>query len=153
MTLTVVAGLGLQVITVSGTTAHLPARQDSPAEGRAQVIAQGVATMPRVEVGWRVVGMEARPRDAAPVAGRSLGFVLAEDDAVLVEDQTTGTRTLLNPGEAHQGARQRRSSLDDDPAEYIALELVVAADLENQATIGDGDLLFAGDPFAAPAAR
>ena len=95
LTLAMLAGLGLGTVTISATTAQTLARAVSPAEGHAQVIAQGVATMPRVEVGWRVVGMEAQPLADAPIAERSLGFVLADDGAVLVEDHATGTRTLL----------------------------------------------------------
>lgn len=146
----------LLVLAAALTSSHLASAQraetTSPASGHGEVIAQGVATMPKVPVGWRVLQIDAKPIEDAPVAERSLGFVLAGEGDVLVTAEA-GEQTLLAPGEALltlQGAKEQRASTSNKPVSYYALELVVAPDLENQATIGSGELLFAGEAFTAP---
>jgi hypothetical protein len=133
---------------------HIAAGQPRRSGGHAQVIAQGVHPLPRSEVGWRVLTAVARPEDEAPLSERSLGFVLADDGQILITEPSSGDRSLLDPGEAvltGQGEEQIRASTDDEDARYYALELVVAEDLEEPATIGPAaDLFFAGDAFAAP---
>jgi hypothetical protein len=154
----VVGVLGaLALLLAFGPAAGAVARQvrgaASPATGHAAVIAQGVAPMPRVEVAWRVVEGQARREANAPRAARTLGFVLADEGAVVVTDEDTGRRTHLAPGEAvfaAQDVRQRRASTGDDAVAYYGIELVVADLVADEATIGSADLLFAGDGFRAP---
>ena len=134
-----------------------PLAQDrSPAAGHAQVIAQGVAAMPAVPVAWRVVTAPARPAAEAPVAERSLGFVLADEDPVVVTAEGTGEQVRLAAGEAlfvAQGARQQRASTGGAPAGYFALELVVAPDVAADYSLGSAALVYASDAFAAPPGR
>ena len=132
------------------------AQDESPARGHAQVVAQGVAPMPQVPVAWRAIAADARPPAEAPVAERSLGFVVADGAPVVVTQEASGDQTRLAPGEAlfvPQGARQRRAGLPDTPVGYYGLELVVAPDVAAAYSLGNAALLFAGDPFLAPPGR
>jgi len=150
--LAVIVALISALLSATVATA-LRAEPETLATGDAVVIAGGVAPMPDGRIGWRVVENDAQPRDDAPFAARSLGFALADEGKVLVTYEGSGARTLLDPGEATyvlQGARQQRASTTDRPVSYTMLELVVAADIENDETIGDGELIFAGDDFRAP---
>jgi len=125
----------------------------SPASGHAQVIAQGVSPMPDAEVTWRVVLDTAETPERAEVQERALGFALADRAAIVVDDAGSGAQARLAPGEAlfvPAGARQRRASVDGADAPYYRLALVPAG----QANDAGGDrLVFAGDPFPAPAGR
>ena len=122
----------------------------SPARGHAQVVAQGVDALPAGEIVWRVAYHTARPFPEAPVGGRDLGFLVADQGALMVAEPATGRQTLLAPGEASfvpDGAEQQRGALDGQPANYYALELapVAAAD-----QVGTGLAVYASPPFAAP---
>lgn len=123
----------------------------SPAEGDAQVIAQGVAALPADQVAWRVVRDTAEPIDVAIPEQRALGFALADADPILVNDTSYGAQTRLAPGEAGfapDGTFQQRTSLTEASVPYYRLALAPA----DQASDDGGDqLLFAGDGFAAPA--
>lgn len=122
----------------------------SPAQGHAQVIAQGVDRLPEGEVIWRVAYHSARPQGEAPPAERDLGFVVADLGPVVVTDEPDGPRLYLAPGEAvlvHGGTEQRRASTGAQSTAYYALELVAEADAER---VGSGIPVFAGPPFAAP---
>src|SRR5919107_627958 len=69
----------------------------SPVSGHAQVIAQGVATMPN-EAAWRVVFHSIDPRGAAELSAGGPGFILVDTGGVVV---TEGERSdLLEPGES-----------------------------------------------------
>jgi len=130
-------------------------QEGSPADGHAQVIAQGVAPLPAVPVAWRVIAADARPPGLAPVAERSLGFVVA-DVAPFVVTGEDGRQVRLAPGEGRfvaQGERHRRTGLPDQPVGYFGLELVVAPDASADYSLGDAALLYASDPFAAPPGR
>lgn len=125
----------------------------SLAQGHAEVIAHGAALLPRVPVIWRVATQPAQLPRNAPVAGRVLGFVLADRGTFLITDAASGDQTRLAPGEAvfvPDGARQTRASLGSGPAQYVALDLIPAADV---GIIGTGRLVYAGDPFTAPRGR
>lgn len=138
-----------------GARARPLSQEGSPADGHAQVIAQGVAPLPAVPVAWRVIAADARPPGLAPVAERSLGFVVA-DVAPFVIVGEDGRQTRLAPGEGRfvaQGERHRRTGLPDQPVGYFGLELVVAPDATADYSLGDAALLYASDPFAAPPGR
>lgn len=57
----------------------------SPAEGQAGVIAQGVATVPD-QAAWQVSRDSAESLEDAVPEEQALGFVVAHQDAVLVND-------------------------------------------------------------------
>lgn len=144
-TILLLAALSLLQATTSGLAATV-ARQP-------QVIAQGVAPMPTVPVTWRVARMQAQPAARAKAASRTLGFTLAGKDPFLVTDQATKAQVILDPGEAsfHQeGARDLRQSLAAQPADYIDIDLIVAGDARREATVGDSQVLFAGESFTMP---
>lgn len=138
-----------------GALAQPLPQESSPADGHAQVIAQGVAPLPAVPVAWRVIAADARPPGEAPVAERSLGFVLADVAPFVVTDEG-GRQTRLAPGEGRfvaQGERHRRTGLPDQPVGYFGLELVVAPDATADYSLSAAALLYASDPFAAPPGR
>lgn len=140
----VAPAVALQVLTPDGP---------SPATGRAQVVAQGVAPLPAADLAWRVVLDTAELAEDAEVQDRALGFAVADRSAIVVDDAASGGQTRLAAGESlfvAGGARQRRSTPGPAPAPYYRIGLVPAA----EAADADGDrLVLAGDPFAAPAGR
>lgn len=124
------------------------ANDPSPAQGRAQVVAQGVAPLPAGQVAWRVSRATAAPRGATSPA--ALGFVLADADALLINDLQSGSQARLAAGEAAfvQAASQRQAiALGDAPVAYYRLDLLPEADA---ASAGDDDLIASSDAFAAP---
>jgi hypothetical protein len=149
-----VAGLIL-LGTPAGVYATRQALNDnqSPAEGSAQVVAQGLATLPRGKLVWRVVERVAKPRGEAEPGTRVNGYVLAQDESILLINVVNGQMVdtaRLAPGEAfavQDGTSQIRASMTDQPVTYLSLELVP----EDQASsTGSGTLVFATDAFEAP---
>ena len=122
----------------------------SPATGHAEVIAHGVAQMPSDEIAWRVVRDDAEPLNDAEPRERAVGFTLADEGAILVNDISAGTQTRLAAGEAAfvpEGAQQQRSSLGADTVPYIRIAIVPEAQAEET---DDDTLIFGSDSFAAP---
>ncbi|MGH2533205.1 MAG: hypothetical protein ACRDJW_12975 [Thermomicrobiales bacterium] len=122
----------------------------SPAQGHAQVVAHGVAPMPAAQIAWRVVQDTAEPNEEAQPEVRALGFALADEDAIVVNDLTYGTQTRLAPGEASfvlDGVTQHRASLTDGSVPYYRIALVP---VEQAGDAGGDSLLYAGDGFGAP---
>jgi hypothetical protein len=143
---------GLLLVGPGGALALLQAAQDgpSPAQGHAQVIAHGVSQMPADQIAWRVVIDEAENLDTAEPLSRPLGFALADQDAIVVNDVTLGTQTRNAPGEASftlDNATQQRASLTDSTVLYYGISLVPA---ENASQPSDAQLVVGGDGFAAP---
>ncbi|HKG24715.1 MAG TPA: hypothetical protein VKB09_03655, partial [Thermomicrobiales bacterium] len=135
-----------------GVMARLQAALDgpSPAQDHAEVIAQGVAGMPAEQIAWRVVVDEAEPLDVAQPEERALGFALADEDGIVVNDLSDGTQTRLAAGEASfaaDGVLQQRAGLGEQTVNYYRLALVPA---ESANDAGGDRLVFAGDGFAAP---
>jgi hypothetical protein len=125
--------------------------------GEAATIMRQVSELPPGEIGWRVVRPLAEGDKKivpdAPYAERSLGFVIAEEGLVVVFDQATGGQSLVGPAGALPvglGDVQQRTSPTGEPVPYYAIELVAADELENQATIGDADLVYVGPSFPSP---
>ena len=122
----------------------------SPATGHAEVIAHGVAQMPSDEIAWRVVRDNAEPLADAEPRERAVGFTLADEGAILVNDISAGTQARLAAGEAAfvpEGAQQQRASLGASSVPYIRIAIVPEAQVEET---DDDTLIFAGDPFPAP---
>jgi hypothetical protein len=122
----------------------------SPALTAGDVIAQGVSPAPSGEVAWRLVRNTAEPLGEAEAGERPLGFVVATDDAILITDETTGSRLRIAPGEAAFSARgviDRRESLGAGETPYLRFALVP---VEAAQETSGGELLLAGEGFAAP---
>src|SRR5215213_5450299 len=118
----------------------------SPASGHAQIIAQGVATMPD-EAAWRVVFHSIDPGGAAELSGGGPGFILVDTGGVVVEEDERST--LLAPAEAtfHASPTSRLIPIGERPTGVFALDLVPPAAADDA---GDGIPVYASDPFQAP---
>lgn len=117
----------------------------------AEVVAQGVDTMPAGQVVWRVAQGTAPVANDSAKATYPLGFVFVSQGEIQVDFSGTGSRVLLQDGEGsfQQGStEQRRKGTDTTAGAYLALELV-PADQANAAVNGN-QLLTASAPFAAP---
>src|SRR5215207_1969919 len=118
----------------------------SPASGHAQVIAQGVATLPG-EAAWRVVFHSIDPGGTAELSAGGPGFVLVDTGGVVVDEDERST--LLAPAEAafHASPTSRLIPIGERPTGVFALDLV-PPDAANDA--GDGIPVYASAPFQAP---
>jgi hypothetical protein len=139
----------------TGVFARLQASLDSasPATGHGSIVAQGVAEMPIDPIAWRVVLDIAEPLDTAQPVERALGFVVADPDGVDVVDVSAETQERLAPGEASfvpEGAVQTRASLTDEGTQYLRVGLVGEEEAQDA---GSDELIFGGEPFAAPTGR
>ena len=95
----------------------------SPASGHAQVIAQGVGSLPD-EVVWSAVFHSIEPGGAVELAPAGAGFVLVDTGGVLVTAEDDAT--LLAPAEAaFQGGTSpvRLTPLGERPAGVFSLDL------------------------------
>jgi hypothetical protein len=125
----------------------------SPATGSAQVVTQGIARITASRVAWRLVERTALPRAQAKASKRALGFVYASDEPILLTNAVPGGTedvARLAPGESFlvkDGTRQARASLSDQAVNYLTLELVPAAEVDD---VGSGKLLYKSAPFAPP---
>ncbi|MDQ3411650.1 MAG: thrombospondin type 3 repeat-containing protein, partial [Chloroflexota bacterium] len=129
------------------------ARQGQPissAQGHAQVVAQGVSTLPAGEAVWRVV-YHTIEHDREPAAlAADPQFMLVDQGALLLEDAAGEPEKLLGQGEAaFAGPEPERfgTALDDRPAGYYALDVVAPAEADDADA---GFPVYAGTPFASP---
>ena len=143
-----IAGLiaALSISAFAGTTVRA---QDSTLAGdHSEVIAQGVDSLPGGSMAWRVVRDSAEPIGQAGFEERALGFAIATDGTLLLTDDNTGARTLLQPGEAaftSEGTLQARESTTDASTSYLRVALVDASEANN----GNGDeVVYGGSGFA-----
>lgn len=138
---------GLAVAPVAGVAAWFQAPTDaSPATGSAQVIAQGVITIPASDLIWRIERQVAPPPASAGPIVASNGFLLGAEGAVLVEDTGEGPQTRLAAGEAvltREGTEQVRAAIGATAATYFDIALVAA----DAAPSADGELLFTSEPI------
>ncbi|HEX2281226.1 MAG TPA: hypothetical protein VHG52_05620 [Thermomicrobiales bacterium] len=118
----------------------------SPASGHAQVIAQGVATIPD-ESAWRVVFHSIDPEGAAELSSSGPGFILVDTGGVVVDEGEH--TTLLAPAEAafHASPASRLVPIGERPTGVFTLDLV-PPDTADDA--GEGIPVFSSDPFPAP---
>jgi hypothetical protein len=135
------------------TAQQLADQNTSPAQGAAQVVAQGLAQLPDGPLVWRIVERIAYPRGEAQPGQRVTGYVLAREESILLTnvdgDELTDV-AFVAPGEAfwvQAGSNQIRSSVTDQPVTYLSFELVPA---ELAEATGSGTLLFVTEPFEAP---
>jgi hypothetical protein len=150
---------GIALFVLAAAPAGLIAAQQtiqdnvSPAQGAAQVVAQGLSELPEGDLVWRIVEREALPRGEAQPGERVTSYVIARDETILLTNIVDGQMidvAYLAPGEAFlvpEGTSQIRSSLTDQPATYLSFELVPAASADQT---GSGTLLFTTPSFQAP---
>lgn len=140
---------GLAVGPAMAATAFFQAPADpSPATGDARVIAQGVVPVGPGDVVWQVTRSSAElPANAAPVGART-GFLLAADGAMLVENEQRDEQVRLAGGEAtltRDGDEQVRAALGSNATEYVAIELVPAAEPSETAGFTSAPFTTAGN--------
>lgn len=118
----------------------------SPASGHAQVIAQGVASLPP-EVSWRAVFYSVPPGESMTLPAAGPGFILADTGGVL--SSVTGASALLAPAEAsfRAAGATTLTPLGDRPAGLFAIDVVEGG---RASEAGDGIPVFASEPFSAP---
>lgn len=148
---TVLAFAGLVLPVAPGAVSPRVGAQSGT--GQTTVLSEGVALMPQVPVAWRAVRAVARPVGEAPFAERALGFLLADDDPLLVTDEVSGApRRVMANGALFvpQSVRQRRASTVAYAVGYYGLELVVAPDVTAGYSLGSASLIHGGVAFAPP---
>jgi hypothetical protein len=114
-----------------------------------QVIAQGIARLPRGDVAWTVRTMEVPGDEGTPVASFPIGFAVADGAAIAVLDADGDVLNLLADGEAAflpNGKAGALASWQDDPASLYEVALVSGG----EASAGETPGTVAGTPFAAP---
>jgi len=118
----------------------------SPASGHAQIIAQGISSVPD-EAAWHVVFHSINPGASVELQTQGAGFILVDTGGVLVDERERSA--LLAPAEAffHTVPAMRLIPVGDRPAGVFMLDLV-PLDTANDA--GGGLPVFASDPFEAP---
>jgi hypothetical protein len=127
--------------------------QDDVAAGdmtlRGQVIAQGIARLPRGDVAWTVRSMEVPGGEGMPVASFPIGFAVADGAEIAVLDADGEVLNLLEDGEAAflpNGKAGALASWQDDVASLYEVALVSGG----EASAGETPGTVVGNPFAAP---
>jgi hypothetical protein len=114
-----------------------------------QVIAQGIARLPRGDVVWTVRSIQTPGGEGTPVEAFPVGFAVADDATIAVLDEQGDVLNLLENGEAAflpNGKAGALASWEDDEASLYEVALVSA----QQASAGEIPGTIAGTPFAAP---
>lgn len=122
--------------------------EPSPESGTAQVVAQGVVTIPAGDLQWQVVSRSAPPPANASTVRSNTGFLIVDSGVLLVEDAAANTQLRMPAGEAAltvAGTDQTYAALGSEDAGYFELGLVGAD------AVTDG-ALFVSEPFAGPGA-
>ena len=152
------AGLAVALLltTVSTGWTHLSGvarAQDAVAAGEmtapGQVIAQGIARLPRGDVAWTVRSIDVPGGDGTPVTSFPIGFAVADDATIAVLDEKGEVLNLLSDGEAAflpNGKAGALASWQDDTARLYEVALVSG----QEASAGETPGTVAGNPFAAP---
>lgn len=147
--LTVWLAIGAVAVVAAQSPADL--QTPSPAQGSAQVIAQGMTNRPALASAWRVVRREIPVRADARPSDRlegSTGFLLADDAPIFVTDQDSKQRYRLAPGEAEFvpiGANQTWASLDNRPTLAYSVELAPQETADEAGS--DGEVIYRGSAF------
>jgi hypothetical protein len=114
-----------------------------------QVIAQGIARLPRGEVAWTVRSIEAPGDAGTPVASFPIGFAIADGATIAVLDAEGEVLNILADGEAAflpSGRAGALASWQDDVARLYEVALVSG----REASAGETPGTVVGGPFAAP---
>ncbi|MGI8476165.1 MAG: hypothetical protein ACR2OO_07345 [Thermomicrobiales bacterium] len=141
----------LTLLPTGWTLASSAVDDPSPAGLHQAVIAQGVAALPASPMAWRVVADTAEKIGGAKFEQRALGFAVATTNPILLTGQADGGRQRLAVGEAafnQDAVMQMRETLSGVDGSYTRIALVSAA---KAGDAGGDTLVFASDPFSAPA--
>lgn len=114
-----------------------------------QVIAHGIARLPRGEVAWTVRSIEVPGGEGTPVASFPIGFAIAAGASIAVLDAEGEVLNILADGEAAflpNGKPGALASSQDDVARLYEVALVSGRD----ATAGETPGTVVGNPFTAP---
>jgi hypothetical protein len=114
-----------------------------------QVIAQGIARLPRGDVAWTVRSIEVPGRVGTPVASFPIGFAVADGATIALLDADGEVLNLLADGEAAflpNGRPGALASWQDDVASLYEIALVSGREVNAGETPGT----VVGTPFAAP---
>src|SRR4051812_3525825 len=118
----VVVLAGLPALEIS-TWAQQTAEVFSPASGHAEVIAQGVTTLPG-QASWRVVFHSIDPGNQVNLTAEGPGFVLVDTGGLVVDDGS-GPVNLAPSEAAFRGASSAQVvPVGDRPAGLFAIDLV-----------------------------
>jgi hypothetical protein len=140
-------------VTRSATASQVEPDDGGDSIASTAVVAQGVNALPSDPIAWRVIRDTALAPAEAPYLERALGFAIAGEGTLLVTDGGSGAEARLATGEATfipEAASQRHASLDGETASYLRIGLVIPEDATFTA---GGELVLAGDAFAAPSGR
>src|SRR5215213_2986583 len=155
--LAMAAVLAILVSPVAATVWTHPAgvarAQDEAAAGDVllpgQVIAQGIARLPRGELAWTVRSIQAPGGKGTPVTSFPVGFAVADGATIAVLDEQRDVLNLLQDGEAAflpVGKAGALASWEEDEASLYEVALVSGREASGGETPGT----VAGNPFAAP---
>jgi hypothetical protein len=125
----------------------------APASGQSAVIAQGLVDVGFEEVVWRTVRYSVDALDEPIAVARPIGFVVALDGPLLLVDQGSAERTLLNPGDGafvRGGVEQLRTSSSNARVQYLSIEMVAASTAHHD---GNGEVLHVSEPFVPSPGR
>ncbi|MDF2760622.1 MAG: hypothetical protein K0S99_3257 [Thermomicrobiales bacterium] len=114
-----------------------------------QVIAQGIARLPKDDVAWTVRTIEVPGGEGTPVESFPIGFAVADDATIAVLDAKGEVLNLLEDGEAAflpNGKDGALASWQEDMARLYEVALVSG----QEASAGETPGTIAGNPFAAP---
>ncbi len=129
----------------------LPAiQEEAPAAANApQVIAQGIARLPKGSIGWTLQRVDVAGDSATPVAAFPLGFILSDESSVVVLTENDEALGVLEYGEAIflDGGPGGIAPWRDDAASLYELALVPEAAAESSTATVIGDF------FEAPEGR
>ncbi len=149
--------IALVMVTVSAAVWTRPAglarAQDESAASdtstSGQVIAQGIARLPRGEVVWTVRGIDVSGDAGTAVESFPVGFAIAGDATIALQDSDGEVLNILEAGEAAflpNGRSGALASWDADAASLYEIALVS----EQDASAGETAGTLVGEPFAAP---
>lgn len=150
-TVVLVGGLLLAPAAAWAVPMALPALQEeAPAATNApQVIAQGIARLPKGQIGWTLQRVDVTGDSATPVAAFPLGFILSDNASVVVLTEQDEALGVLEFGEAIflDGGPGGIAPWRDDAASLYELALVP------QEAAGSTTANVIGDFFTAPEGR
>lgn len=152
LTAVLAGGLLLAPAAVWAMPAALPVAQEeaaAPPEGP-QVIAQGIARLPKGKIAWALQRVDVSGNSATPVEAFPLGFILSDDASVVVLDDSEDVLGILDEGEAlflSGGKPGGLAPWRDPAASFFAVTLVPAEEAAStEATV-------VGEPFDTPEGR
>lgn len=137
---------GLPALEVS-TRAQQTSEVFSPASGHAEVIAQGVSTLPG-QASWRVVFHSIDPGSQVSLTAEGPGFVLVDTGGLVVDDGSGPVNLAPSEAAFRGGSSAQLIPVGDRPAGLFAIDLVPPDAAE---AIDGGIPVFASATFQTPA--